>query len=93
MPDEVASERLQRLQALLGRQQRAAQDAMVGREVRVLFEKPGREAGQLIGKSDYLHAVHADAPADLIGQIATVRIVESRANSLKGELVTQSVSA
>ncbi len=93
VPDEVVSERLQRLQALLGRQQRAAQDAMVGREVRVLFEKPGREAGQLIGKSDYLHAVHADASADLIGQIATVRIVESRANSLKGELVTQSVSA
>ncbi|MAN14990.1 MAG: tRNA (N6-isopentenyl adenosine(37)-C2)-methylthiotransferase MiaB [Dinoroseobacter sp.] len=93
VPDEIASERLQRLQALLGRQQRAAQDAMVGREVRVLFEKPGREAGQLIGKSDYLHAVHADAPADLIGRIATVRIVESRANSLKGELVTQSVSA
>ena len=58
----VADERLQRLQALLTRQQRAAQDSMVGREVSVLFEKAGRLEGQLVGKSEYLHAVHAQAP-------------------------------
>ena len=84
---EVADARLQRLQALLGQQQKAAQDAMVGREVRVLFEKRGRLEGQLVGKSDYLHAVHVLAPDALIGQIARVRIVESAANSLKGELL------
>ena len=43
-----ADERLQRLQALLTRQQKAAQDAMVGREVTVLFEKPGRLPGQML---------------------------------------------
>jgi len=84
---EVADARLQRLQALLGQQQKAAQDAMVGREVRVLFEKRGRLEGQLVGKSDYLHAVHVLAPDALIGQIARVRIVDSAANSLKGELL------
>ncbi len=84
---EVADARLQRLQALLGQQQKAAQDAMVGREVRVLFEKRGRLEGQLVGKSDYLHAVHVLAPDALIGQIAKVRIVDSAANSLKGELL------
>ena len=84
---EVADTRLQRLQALLGQQQKAAQDAMVGREVRVLFEKRGRLDGQLVGKSDYLHAVHVLAPDALIGQIAPVRIVESGTNSLKGELL------
>jgi tRNA-2-methylthio-N6-dimethylallyladenosine synthase len=40
-----ADDRLQRLQALLTQQQRAAQDAMVGREVSVLFEKAGAHAG------------------------------------------------
>src|SRR6056297_3157690 len=45
--EDVKSERLQRLQALITRQQRAAQDAMVGRTVGVLFEKPGRMAGQM----------------------------------------------
>ena len=42
---------------------------MIGREVKVLFEKAGREAGQMIGKSEYLHAVYADAPATVLGQV------------------------
>ncbi len=79
--------RLQRLQTLLVRQQRAAQDAMVGREVKVLFEKPGRLPGQMGGKSEYLHAVHVHAPDAERGQIARVRVTESAANSLAGVLV------
>jgi tRNA-2-methylthio-N6-dimethylallyladenosine synthase len=81
-----ADDRLQRLQALLSRQQRAAQDAMVGRTVSVLFEKPGRMPGQMVGKSEYLHAVHVDGDASLVGRVAPVRIVESRPNSLAGQL-------
>jgi len=84
----VADDRLQRLQALLGRQQRAAQDAMVGKTVGVLFEKPGRNPGQLVGKSDHLHAVHVDAPDALRGQIARVRIASAAPNSLAGVLVS-----
>lgn len=84
--DDVAAERLQRLQALLTEQQYAAQRGMVGREVGVLFEKKGREAGQLIGKSDYLHAVHCEAPEAMIGTVQQVRIVASMTNSLTGEL-------
>ncbi|MEM1129945.1 MAG: tRNA (N6-isopentenyl adenosine(37)-C2)-methylthiotransferase MiaB [Pseudomonadota bacterium] len=84
---EVADERLQRLQALLLEQQRAAQAAMVGREVGVLFEKRGRLAGQLVGKSDHLHAVHVTAPDDLLGQVAPVEIIDSAPNSLAGQLV------
>ena len=84
---ELASERLQRLQELLTGQQRAAQDAMVGREVSVLFEKPGRFAGQMVGKSEYLHAVHVSDAGAEPGRIAAVRIVESGPNSLSGQLV------
>ncbi|MCX8509207.1 MAG: TRAM domain-containing protein, partial [Rhodobacteraceae bacterium] len=79
--------RLQELQALITRQQRAAQEGMVGREVSVLFEKPGRLAGQMVGKSDYLHAVHVKDPDLDIGQIARVRITASSTNSLAGERV------
>ncbi len=82
-----ADDRLQRLQALLVAQQRAAQDAMVGREVSVLFEKPGRLPGQMGGKSEYLHAVHVDAPDAQPGQIARVRITGSETNSLGGVLL------
>ena len=82
-----ADDRLHRLQALLTTQQRATQVGMVGRRVNVLFEKAGREPGQIAGKSDHLHAVHADGPDHLIGQIAAVEIVESRPNSLAGRIV------
>ncbi len=81
----VADDRLQRLQALIARQQRAAQEAMVGREVAVLFEKPGRMAGQITGKSEHLMAVHARAPEALIGQVVPVRIMRADPNSLAGE--------
>jgi tRNA-2-methylthio-N6-dimethylallyladenosine synthase len=84
---DVASARLQRLQALLSEQQTQAQDAMVGRRVKVLFEKPGRMEGQIVGKSDYLHAVHVDGPESLIGTIASVDIIASGPNSLSGRLV------
>ncbi len=85
--EAVVNARLQELQALLTQQQRAAQDSMVGRVVNVLFEKAGRMAGQMTGKSEYLHAVHVDGPETLRGQIAQVEIIESNTNSLSGRLV------
>ena len=87
LPDDVMNDRLQRLQALLRQQQQATQAAMVGREVKVLFEKAGREAGQMIGKSEYLHAVYADAPAEVLGQVRRVAIVADSPNSLGGRLI------
>ena len=87
LPADVLDDRLQRLQALLRDQQRETQESMVGREVSVLFEKTGREAGQVIGKSEYLHAVFAPASAELVGQIRRVRVVAAAPNSLEGVLV------
>ncbi len=82
-----ATDRLYRLQALITQQQRDVQSSMVGRDVRVLFEKPGRLDGQMVGKSEYLHAVHvADCNAS-IGDLAAVRIVKSSTNSLAGKLI------
>nr|WP_169308764.1 tRNA (N6-isopentenyl adenosine(37)-C2)-methylthiotransferase MiaB [Paracoccus gahaiensis] len=83
----LADARLQELQALLTRQQKAVQQDMVGRTVGVLFEKAGREPGQMIGKSDYLHSVFVQTDAVQVGDLRAVRIVESAANSLRGELV------
>jgi tRNA-2-methylthio-N6-dimethylallyladenosine synthase len=85
VPAEVRSERLQRLQALLGRQQAAFQAGLVGKTLPVLVEKPGRGPGQMVGRSPYLNAVHLDAPAELAGRIVPVRIVAAGTNSLAGE--------
>ena len=59
----VKAERLQRLQALLARQQAAFLGGQVGRVLPVLVEKPGRLAGQMAGRSPYLNAVHLQADA------------------------------
>jgi tRNA-2-methylthio-N6-dimethylallyladenosine synthase len=83
---DVASERLQRLQDQINAQQRALQDAMVGREVSVLFEKPGRLDGQMVGKSEYLHAVHVSGADVAPGDIRKVLIEQSAPNSLGGSL-------
>jgi tRNA-2-methylthio-N6-dimethylallyladenosine synthase len=83
----VKSERLQALLALLLQQQDEFNDAQIGSTLDVLFEKPGREDGQLVGRSPYLHPIHAQAPATMIGQIAKVRVDARTANSLRGALV------
>ncbi len=84
--DVEASDRLYRLQALITKQQREIQDSMIGREVNVLFEKPGRLPGQMVGKSEYLHAVHVAECDAQVGEIARVGIVESGPNSLAGRI-------
>ena len=81
---EAADDRLQRLQMLLNAQAQALQQAMVGRAVTVLFEKPGRVPGQLVGKSEHLHAVHATVPGAAVGELHRLRITAAGPHSLAG---------
>jgi tRNA-2-methylthio-N6-dimethylallyladenosine synthase len=89
VPAELMDERLQRLQALLGRQQFAFNRATVGRRVEVLLERPGRRPGQRVGKSPWLQSVHLETDA-AIGDVVEVEIVSAGPNSLAGaELAKQ----
>jgi tRNA-2-methylthio-N6-dimethylallyladenosine synthase len=87
--EAVKDERLARLNALLDEQARAFNASQVGKVLPVLFERPGRHPGQLIGRSPYLQAVHATAPDRLIGQIVPVRIEAAARMSLAGALVSE----
>ena len=93
VPEEVKTERLARLQALLDEQQVAFNAAQVGKTLPVLFERKGRHAGQLVGRSPYLQGVHATAPESLIGQIVPVRMDGASKNSLSGVLAESPVGA
>ena len=84
VPEEVKTERLHRLQALLLDQQQAFNRACVGRDLPVLIEKPGRQEGQVAGRSPYLQAVHLRAGKDLIGQVVRTQILGVGSNSLSG---------
>ncbi|MBB3997796.1 tRNA (N6-isopentenyl adenosine(37)-C2)-methylthiotransferase MiaB [Aureimonas pseudogalii] len=82
VPEPVKTERLERLQALIREQQTAFQASFVGRDTEVLIEKPGRHANQRIGRSPYLLPVVIPASAGEVGDIVTVRIGDTRPNSL-----------
>ena len=87
IPDTVKTERLAALQELVNTQQLAFNRAMVGRTMAVLFDRPGRRPGQLLGRSPYMQAVHAEAGEERLGTLAEVRIGGAHANSLSGRLV------
>ena len=84
--EETKSDRLHRLQAAIDRNQEAFNRRCLGRTLEVLFERPGRYSGQLVGRSPYLQPVQVTAPAALIGEIAAVTITEVASNSLFGAL-------
>jgi tRNA-2-methylthio-N6-dimethylallyladenosine synthase len=90
MPEQVVPElqsrRLQDLQALVDEQQADFNDSCVGRSLDVLFEKKGRHPGQIVGRSPYLQPVHIMGSDALIGEVGTVTITGTEANSLFGAL-------
>jgi tRNA-2-methylthio-N6-dimethylallyladenosine synthase len=86
VPDKVKAERLGALQDLLNAQQHAFNAACVGTTQPVLLDRPGRHAGQLLGRGPYMQAVAVDAPEALFGTIADVMIEAAGANSLRGTL-------
>jgi tRNA-2-methylthio-N6-dimethylallyladenosine synthase len=85
--ESVKSARLDVLQKLLLSQQDAANKAAIGKTLDVLFEKPGRGPGQIVGRTPYLHPVHVEAPESLIGKVHAVQIEALTANSVKGRLL------
>jgi tRNA-2-methylthio-N6-dimethylallyladenosine synthase len=86
VPEAVKSERLERLQALLFAQQTEFQQSLVGQELDVLVEKPGRFEDQFVGRSPWLLPVIIDAKDIRIGDIIRARISKTGTNSLHAEL-------
>jgi tRNA-2-methylthio-N6-dimethylallyladenosine synthase len=85
--EAVKAERLQALLQVLEASQRAFNQACVGRVMPVLFDRPGRHPGQLVGRSPYMQPVHAEAPAHAMGAVLDVRIAATYPNSLGGALL------
>ncbi|WP_038970627.1 tRNA (N6-isopentenyl adenosine(37)-C2)-methylthiotransferase MiaB [Bradyrhizobium genomosp. III] len=81
-------QRLERLQELIDSQQSAFNKAAIGSTVDVLFERPARRDGQIVGRTAFLQPAHVMASPDIIGQILPVRIDSLERYSFLGELVT-----
>jgi len=89
--EHVKVERLAQLQTELERQQMAFNKASVGQTMGVLFDRIGKETGQLVGRSPYMQAVHIDAgdkAEEILNRITEVKITAGGARSLKGEFIS-----
>ena len=85
---EVMDERLQRLQAALGRDQQAFNQASVGRRCDVLIERTAKLPGQMLGKSPWLQSVHMMTDA-AIGDIVTVDLLSAGPVSMAGAVTVR----
>ena len=86
VPEPVKEARLAALQAAIERNRQAFNARSLGVTFDVLFEKPGRHPGQLVGRSPYLQPVQVLAPTTRIGELASVTITQVGPNSLFGTL-------
>jgi tRNA-2-methylthio-N6-dimethylallyladenosine synthase len=89
VPENVKSERLQSLQALIKEKQIEFNNNTVGLTLPVLFDRIIPEKGQLHGRTPYNQAIHVEANERLFGKIEKVNIVKAFGNSLSGTIVTE----
>ena len=85
IPREVMEDRLARLQARIAVRQLAFNRSTVGRDTRILLERPGRRAGQMIGRSPWLQSVHVETSA-APGAMLDVTLTVAGPNSMTGAL-------
>ncbi len=84
--DEIASERLARLQALLNEQRLQFNRSLIGKRLPILIENPTNRPGQMYGRTPYNQGIHVMAPARSSGHIIDVDITDANMNSLSGEI-------
>lgn len=87
VPDHIANERLQKFQALINEQQATFNKSCEGKTLPVLFDRKGKKAGQISGRSPYSQSVYVEGNERLIGNIIDVKITNAFDNSLTGEIV------
>ena len=85
--EEVKTRRLMKLQKLLQSQQRAFNEATVGKTLEVLLTERGKIKGQLVGYTPYMQGTVVKAPLKMLGEIVCVKITGASATALTGEIV------
>ena len=91
--EDVKTERLARLQQLIGEQAQDFNRATIGRRMKVLFTRKGKREGQALGYSPYMQSVHVEDAEHVSNAMAEVEIVDATMTSLKGRLVEVSALA
>ncbi|WP_438970733.1 tRNA (N6-isopentenyl adenosine(37)-C2)-methylthiotransferase MiaB [Methylophaga sp.] len=94
VPEDVKKERLKIMQTRLLELENMHAQSMVGTTQVILVEREAhRGDGDMAGRTENNRVVNFQGDASLIGQFVEVRIEEAFSNSLRGELLTASVTA
>jgi tRNA-2-methylthio-N6-dimethylallyladenosine synthase len=87
VPEEIKAERLEELQSCINQLQLNFNQSFAGKTVDVLFERDGKIAGQIVGKTPYMQSVVVNADNSLFGNLLPIKIKAGHGNSLAGEIV------
>jgi tRNA-2-methylthio-N6-dimethylallyladenosine synthase len=88
---EIMDDRLQRLQERINAHSLAFNRSKVGSDTKILIERKGRHAGQMIGKSPWLQSVHVDTDAQP-GDFMDVTVLAAGPNSLSGAVLRKAAA-
>jgi tRNA-2-methylthio-N6-dimethylallyladenosine synthase len=87
-PDEVKSQRLQRLQARISELEQEFSQRMVGTVQRVVVESVSKKnAGELAGRTENNRVVNFAGSPGMLGRYLEVRITAVSHHTLRGEVV------
>ena len=87
-PLSVKEERLHRLNELVNKYAREANDRYLGKIVPVLLENVSeKNDGMLAGYTDTMKLVNVKAPKSMLGEIVNVKIMDVKTWSMDGEIV------
>ena len=85
IPREIMDERIHRLQERINHHQQTFNQSKVGCDTRILIERKGRQAGQMIGRTPWLQSVHVETSARP-GDMVDVTLLSAGPNSLAGAM-------
>ncbi len=88
VPLEEKEERLQRLNKIVNKYAKEANEKYLGKTVPVLLEGYSDKGGKLMGYTDTMKLVNVAADSSLIGQIKNVLITDVKTWSMEGEIVS-----
>ena len=92
VPDDVASERLERLIEAVRAQARRKNAARVGQTHEVLVERPARRGGLMLGRTRTNHLVLLDLPPSAAGEYHTCRLTGTTGSTFTGAVVTPALA-
>lgn len=93
VPEAVKDARLAAMQKALFAQQNHFNAQSVGMTMPVLFDRVGKQAEQMLGKSPYMQSVHVQNAVEYANRLVDVRIIAAYGSSVRGEIVETSSSS